>query len=63
MPFSEDNNHFLMLLAASNLGLVPLHKWAEALQPLVSIGQIAVALVTVIYILRKIKLLKHNSKK
>lgn len=52
-----------MLLAASNLGLVPLHKWAEALQPLVSIGQIAVALVTVIYILRKIKLLKHNSKK
>jgi hypothetical protein len=47
------------LLASGNLGLEAIHKWTEVLLPiaalLVSLGQAAVAIVTVIYIVRKLK--------
>lgn len=59
--------HPLLLLAAGNLSLEALHKWTEVFQPIfssmVSLGQIAVAVATVIYIIRKTKLLgKQNEK-
>jgi hypothetical protein len=52
------------LLASGNLGLEAVHKWVEVLLPvatlLVSLGQAAVAIVTVVYIVRKLK--KQNDK-
>jgi hypothetical protein len=53
------NDHTFSMLAAGNLGLEAIHKWTEALLPvatlLVSLGQAAVAIVTVVYIVRKLK--------
>jgi len=55
----NNNDYTFSILAAGNLGLEAIHKWAEALLPvatlLVSLGQAAVAIVTVIYVVRKIK--------
>jgi uncharacterized membrane protein YuzA (DUF378 family) len=60
----DAEHHFLLLLGASNVGLAGLHRWVELLQPifsaLVSLGQVVVAVVTAIYVIRKIKLLKKN---
>jgi len=60
------NDHAFLMLAAGNLGLEAIHKWVEALLPvatlLVSLGQAAVAIVTVIYIVRKIKSTPKNEK-
>lgn len=59
---NPETEHNLLMLVTGNVGLAGLHKWAEALQPifsvLVSIGQVAVAAATVVYIIRKIKSLK-----
>lgn len=53
------NDHTFMFLASGNLALEAVHKWVEMLLPvatlLVSLGQVAVAVVTVIYIVRKLK--------
>jgi len=61
----SNEHNLMMLLGASNIGLEAIHKWADAIQPVfsafVSLGQIGVAVVTVIYILRKIHLLKNKS--
>lgn len=50
-------DHPVMIFAAANLGLEAVHKWTDLIQPvissLVSLGQVAVAIVTVIYIIRK----------
>jgi hypothetical protein len=61
-------HHSFLLLVAGNIGLEAIHKWVVALQPvfslLVSVGQAAVAIATVIYIVRKTHLLgKHKKTK
>ena len=57
----------LALLAAGNLGLEAVYKWVEAVQPvlssLVTLGQLVVAIVTVIYILRKTHLLGRSRRR
>jgi hypothetical protein len=60
--------HEFLLLIAGNIGLEAIHKWVTAIQPifssLVSLGQAAVAVATVIYIVRKTHLLgKHKKTK
>lgn len=59
------HDHPVLILAAVNLGMEAVHKFIDAWMPvfnaLVTIGQIAVAAVTVVYILRKIHLLKKKS--
>ncbi len=58
-------DHHILLLAAGNIGLEAVHKWTVALAPvftaLVSLGQVAVAVVTVIYIIQKIRTFKKNN--
>lgn len=58
--------HPVIFLSAANIGLEGVHKVVEALMPILSglvlVGQIAVAAVTVIYILRKIHLLGKQKK-
>lgn len=57
----------LLLLASGNLMLEALHKWMLDMQPiissLVSLGQFGVAVVTILYILRKTRLLTRSSAK
>lgn len=56
------NDHPILLLGAANIGMEAVHKIIDAWMPvftaLVSLGQVAVAIVTVIYIIRKIRMLK-----
>lgn len=58
------HDHPILLLGAANIGMEAAHKFIDAWMPvftaLVSIGQVAVAVVTVIYIIRKIHLLKKT---
>lgn len=65
---STDESHLVGLLAAFNLSLVGLRhfvEWVQWLQPvfsaLVPIGQFAVAIATVVFIVRKIHLLKNKN--
>ena len=61
--FQIDDNH-VGLLAAANLGIGAVSKWLSILTPvvgvLVSLGQVAVAVVTVIYITKKTKKLSQK---
>lgn len=56
----------IIVLASVNIGLEAVHKVVDALMPifsaLVLVGQIAVAFVTVIYIVRKTHLLGKQKK-
>lgn len=60
-------DHPVMFFAAANLGLEAVHKWTDIIQPivssLVSLGQIAVAIVTVVYIVRKTHLLSKRKRR
>lgn len=57
----------LTFLAAGNLGLEGVSKWVSDVQPaismLVSLGQVAVATMTVIYIVYKIRKSKRANEK
>lgn len=58
-------DHPVHFLVAANIGMEAVHKFIESWTPiftaLVTIGQVAVATVTVIYVIRKIRLLKKAS--
>lgn len=57
--FSSDSSDTVGIFAASNIGLAGLNSWLANLEPilhsLVSLGQVAVAAATVIYILKKVR--------
>ena len=55
----ETKDYQIGLLAAGNLALEAVCKW---LPPLVQLGQIGVAAVTIAYILRKLHLMKKSKK-
>lgn len=60
--FSPDSDHGVGLLAAANLSLAGLQTFLSSLQPILhtmlSVGQVAVAAVTVYYIWRKARAVK-----
>jgi hypothetical protein len=59
-------DHPVMMLAVGNLGLEAVHKWTEIFQPilsiLVSVAQVSVGIVTVIYIVRKTRMLSKSKR-
>lgn len=63
----SDENHPLILLGSANIGLEAVRKGVDALMPVLSalvlVGQVAVAVVTVVYIVRKTHLLGKRKRR
>jgi hypothetical protein len=65
--FADDHGHGVGLLAAGNLALNPLEKFLSTASPILSTllvaGQVAVAVLTAVYIFKKIRALDRPKKK